>query len=67
MAEYIGNGNYYQGVPARDLSDEEWAAVPRRVKKVVLGLGLYKLAKRKPAKKAEAPAEEAEVKDYDHS
>ena len=54
MIKYIGNGNYYQGIPARDLSADEWKAIPRRKRKVLVDLGLYKEeVKRKTKKKLE--------------
>ena len=41
MIKYIGNGCYYQGIPARDLTEDEWKAIPRRKRKRLVELGLY--------------------------
>lgn len=38
---YIGDGNYWQGVPARDLSALEWEALSVDDRATVLSLGLY--------------------------
>lgn len=27
IAKYRGDGSFYQGIPARDLSEQEWAAL----------------------------------------
>jgi hypothetical protein len=52
---YTGGGQnaYYPGVPARDLTDEEYAALPEDVK----AAGLYERAPdaKSGAKRAEAP------------
>jgi hypothetical protein len=53
MFEYIGNGKFVRGIPARDLTDEE---VKRHGKKRLLKTGLYKQkrTRKKPIlKKAE--------------
>lgn len=41
MIRYTGNGNYFQGIPARNLSDEEFAALPEAQQQALLGSGLY--------------------------
>jgi len=28
MVRYVGQGHFFQGVPARDLTDDEWDALP---------------------------------------
>jgi len=54
MIKYIGKGNYYQGIPARDLTEDEWKAIPRRKRNRLLELGLYaKPVKRKVKKDME--------------
>jgi hypothetical protein len=40
-ALYIGEGAYWQGIPARDLTDDEWQALPADTRKLLLDLGLY--------------------------
>lgn len=64
MIKYIGNGSYYQGVPARDLSEDEWSAIPRRKRKVLVELGLYReQAKRRVKPKVEKDMEVIENAD----
>lgn len=39
--KYTGNGNYFAGIPARDLTDEEFAALPESVQQTLLDSGFY--------------------------
>lgn len=39
--KYTGNGNYFSGIPARDLTDEEFAALPEPVQQTLLDSGVY--------------------------
>lgn len=41
MIEYIGDGNYLYGVPARDMELSEWEALPEKDRELALSLGLY--------------------------
>ena len=42
MDKYIYNGGgYFAGVPARDMSAEEWAKLPKEIQKAALQAGLY--------------------------
>lgn len=41
IMRYVGTG-FLSGVPARDLSVEEWRALPRDVRRAALANGLYK-------------------------
>jgi hypothetical protein len=50
MIKYVGDGAYFQGIPARDLTDEEFAALPAEQQQILLDSGLYA-----PAETAEAP------------
>ena len=50
MIKYIGSGSYYQGIPARDLSEDEWQAIGRRKRKTLVDLGLYKEERKRKAK-----------------
>lgn len=43
-ATYVGNGLYISGVPARDLTDEDWAALSEEQWAQITGSGLYDLA-----------------------
>lgn len=39
---YIYNGGgYFAGVPARDMSAEEWAKLPKEIQEAALKAGLY--------------------------
>jgi hypothetical protein len=42
-ATYTGAGNYLNGVPARDLTDEDWDALTPEQKAEVKASGLYEL------------------------
>ena len=53
MIKYTGNGNYYQGIPARDLSEDEWKAIGKRKQKTLVDLGLYATPRRKVKSKLE--------------
>ena len=42
MDKYIyKGGGYFAGVPARDMSAEEWAELPKEIQKAALKDGLY--------------------------
>lgn len=41
MWQYIGNGSHTTGIPARDLTDAEWAAIPQWLRDIALGHGFY--------------------------
>jgi hypothetical protein len=43
---YKGEG-YFAGVPARDMSAEEWAELPKEIQKAALKAGLYEKEKEK--------------------
>jgi len=42
MWQYVGNGSSTNGIPARDLTDEEWNAIPKWLRDIALGHGYYK-------------------------
>lgn len=48
---YIGTGEFYNGIPARDLTDEDWAGLTDKQKETVAKSPLYKAAKKAAAKK----------------
>lgn len=50
MYKYVGGGEHYQGIPARDLSAEEFAALEKDQQATVKASKLYE------AVKAAAPA-----------
>ena len=39
--KYTGDGAYFQGVPARDLTEDEFAALPETQQTALLTSGLY--------------------------
>lgn len=41
--EYIGKGRFVYGVPARDLTLDEWKKLPLKRQKHVIKLGLYEV------------------------
>jgi hypothetical protein len=51
MAKYIYKGGGYMiGLPARDMTEDEWKSYPQELTKPALKLGLYELSKPKPTK-----------------
>ncbi len=57
--KYTGAGHFYQGIPARDLTEADWAGLTLEQRDLVMGGGLY--AGEEPAK-AVTTNEEEEVK-----
>ena len=48
MDKYIYQGSgYFVGLPARDLSVDEWKQFPKELTKAALKAGIYKLEKHK--------------------
>ena len=43
-AEYIGKGNYLQGVPAKSMTKAEWEAIDQKTREMAVTLGLYRIA-----------------------
>lgn len=51
-AKYTGNGQFHQGIPARDLTDEDWAQLTPEQQATVEKSQIYEMtAVKKPAKK----------------
>ena len=48
--KYVGSGHYFQGVPARDLTEVDWAKLDEAQRQLVEGGGLYQKAE--PKRKA---------------
>ena len=42
MWQYIGNGSGTNGVPMRDMTDEEWNAIPAWLREIALTKGFYR-------------------------
>jgi len=47
---FVESKGFWQGLPARDLTPDEWAEVSPENQKTILALGIYKLQQDKPAK-----------------
>lgn len=45
---YAGGGDYWPGVPARDLDAEEWVALPEDLRRLLLALRLYEIIAEPP-------------------
>jgi hypothetical protein len=59
--KFIGGDRYVSGVPARDLTDAEWAALSDEERVLCEGLGLYQVprpAKTNSSKSASGGGEE---------
>lgn len=41
--KFVGKENYLVGLPARDMSLEEWESYPQDLRAQALGLGLYQM------------------------
>ncbi len=54
-ATYNGPPAFIEGIPARDLSMEEWAAIPEGLRDMAIDTGVYTLGgpKRKSPKRGE--------------
>ncbi len=45
VVRYVGDGKFLHGVPARDMSMDEWNALDENLRVLALKLGLYQLPK----------------------
>lgn len=54
-ARYIGAGEFWNGIPARDLSNEDYAALTEEQRRLVDSGKLYEV--QRPAQPSEAPAD----------
>jgi len=53
MTKYIYSGRgIIQGVPAKDLTQEEFEALPKGTQELAIDSGVYKIENDKPAKQA---------------
>lgn len=55
-ATYIGNGEFHNGIPARDLTAEDWKALTDEQRDTVRQSPCYRLAAEQAPKRAEAKA-----------
>lgn len=52
-AKYVGDGAFVAGVPARDLTEEEWETLPEKLRKWAETAGTHEVtagARKSPAK-----------------
>lgn len=47
---YVGKGEHLIGLPATDMTDEEFTSYPKELQQAALKLGLYKIDKPKSTK-----------------
>ena len=43
FAQYVGDGDFINGVPARDMTAGEWAAVPEPLQRLAVALGVIEV------------------------
>ena len=55
---YIGFGRFLDGVPARDLTAGEWAALPDEARALAVALDLYQVVSEEPEASEEAEGEQ---------
>jgi hypothetical protein len=55
--KYVGNGYFYDGIPARDLSEEDFASLDDKNKAIVASSKLYRSVDQplKPAEQTASP------------
>ncbi len=41
IVRYIGGGNFIPGVPARDMTPDEWSEIPADLREAAVQNGLY--------------------------
>ena len=54
--KYIGNGDYVMGIPARNLTTEEWEAMPETTRQTLLAQKLYELTDAPASEPTSEPA-----------
>ncbi len=52
VAKYVGKGAYIDGIPARDMTSDEWDALSEEQRKKALDAGTHRLAKKSEVKDA---------------
>jgi len=55
--KYVGGGEFYHGIPARDLSEADWARLSQEQQKLVAAGPLYEAVEKKAAGKSKANKE----------
>lgn len=55
--KYTGDGAYFVGIPARDLTDDEFSAMPEVTQRMLLDSGIYEQASAPRAKKTATAVE----------
>lgn len=54
--KYIGNGDYVMGIPARNLTTEEWETLPETTRQALLEQKLYELTDASASEPMSEPA-----------
>lgn len=60
---YIGFGRFLDGVPARDLTADEWAALPEAARALAVALDLYQVVRAETEGEQDGREDEAVVGD----
>lgn len=55
--KYVGDGGFIQGVPARNLTQEDFDAFDKDTQALILASGLYEISTDKPAKASKKESE----------
>ena len=51
--KYIKKNEFIQGIPARDLTPDEWVALPKELQETALKSGVYEMPKKSVSKDGE--------------
>lgn len=54
--KYIGNGDYVMGIPARNMTVEEWEALPETTRQALMAQKLYELSSEPASEPTSEPA-----------
>lgn len=54
--KYIGNGDYVMGIPARNMTVEEWEALPETTRQALMAQKLYELSSEPASEPSATPA-----------
>ncbi len=57
VVKYVGNGAFFSGLPARDMTLEEWESYPEELRSAALSADLYLLPVAKKSGKPEVMEE----------
>lgn len=54
--KYIGNGDYVMGIPARNLTVEEWESLPEETRQALMAQKLYELSSEPASEPSATPS-----------